>query len=258
MENKKCNHEWEEKENKLICKHCGKYELLLRETGQEGLKVGTKDDGTKYSVRDTRNRYFYPYEWKDFMSNVSDKNKIIFETLIITGARIQEAMMIKKSHIKIDKKYLILYTTKIKARKQERKSKSRDISLSKHFIRKIKAYMASVKDSDYIFLDNNKCNGLTEKEIKKIAHKKSLNVYQIFKRAMVKTEIEDVYNFSLHNIRKTCGMWLKALNVKESEICLRLGHNMNTYLEHYSSSDIFNQSQRQEMINILGDIYGLK
>jgi len=259
MEVIKCQHDWKEDKNKLVCSKCSKYELLLKETDKEGLKTGTKDDGTKYSVRDNRSRYFFPDEWKEFISKVPERNKIIFETLIMTGARIQEAMMIKKGHIKFDKKYLILYTTKIKARKRERKPVSRNVSLSKSYLRKIKSFTNAIKDNDYIFLNNDKCKDLATKEVKEnFAYKKSLNVYQLFKRILKKTNIEDTYNFSLQNIRKTHGMWLKCLNIKLEEICLRLGHDPNTYLKHYGSADIFDQYDKPKMINILGDIYNLK
>jgi len=41
--------------------------------------------------------------------------------------------------------------------------------------------------------------------------------------------------FSLHNIRKTTGMWLKTVqrrgyDLDVSEICMRLGHDHNTFL----------------------------
>ncbi len=259
MEKIKCQHNYEEKKNKLICSKCGKSELLLRETEKEGLQVGIKEDGKTYSVRDNRNRYFYPNEWNEFIKNVSDKLTIIFLILIITGARIREAMMIKKRHIKWDKHYVILYTTKIKAKKQERKSKTRDVSLSKSLLRKLKEHTKNMNDNDYIFLNNEKCKGLTEKEIKEsIAENKCKNVYQIFKRALAKTTIEDTYNFSLHNIRKTCGMYLKCLKIPSEEICLRLGHDIDTYLKHYGSADIFDPNTKKDMINILGDIYGLR
>jgi hypothetical protein len=29
----------------------------------EGVRIGVKKDGTKYSVRDDRSRYFFPEEW---------------------------------------------------------------------------------------------------------------------------------------------------------------------------------------------------
>jgi integrase len=254
----KCKHEWIVQGNKNVCKKCGKSDLLLKDTNYDGLKIGIKSNGLKYSVRTNRHRYFFPNEWEDFITKCSENYKIIFETLLITGARIQEAMMIKKSHIKIDNRYLILYTTKVKAKKQEKKSKQREITLPKSYLRLLKTYINEMKDDDYIFLNNKKLIGLDINQIKKIAKKKSLDVYQAFKRILNKTKIEDKWNFSLHNIRKTTGMWLKTLNVKMEEICFRLGHDMNTYNEHYGSSDRFEARDKTIIANKFSGIYGIQ
>jgi integrase len=258
MEQQRCHHDMKESENKLVCVKCNKSELLLRETDNDGLRIGTKVDGKKYLVRDSRNKYFFPEEWLSFIKHVSPSKKIFFETLIMTGARIQEVMMIKKRHIQFDRNFIVLYTTKVKAKKQERKSKERNVSISKRFTRKIKSYTLGMDDNDYIFLNNDKCKDKTEKEVKNIAHKKGMNVYQIFKRTLNKTEIEDTYNYSLHNIRKTHGMWLTTLGIQLNEICQRLGHDANTYIKHYGSTDIFSNRDKKMIIEILGDIYGFK
>ena len=83
-------------------------------------------------------------------------------------------------------------------------------------------------------------------------------VSQMLKRTLKKIEMKDWYNFSLHNIRKTHGNWLKALEIPAEEICLRLGHDFNTYLKHYGSATIFDRKDKLLMIRILGDVYGLK
>ena len=61
--------------------------------------------------------------------------------------------------------------------------------------------------------------------------------------------------FSLHNIRKTHGNWLKSLGIDGSEICSRLGHDYNTFLKAYGSTDVFTYQDRQEIRIILGDLY---
>ena len=58
-------------------------------------------------------------------------------------------------------------------------------------------------------------------------------------------------------------MWLKTLQTRGkdldiSEICGRLGHDYNTFLKHYGSPSIFTDQQRDLMVDILGDVYGLK
>jgi integrase len=87
--------------------------------------------------------------------------------------------------------------------------------------------------------------------------------WQLLRRKLKKLGVADYWQYSLHNIRKTHGMWLKTLqhrgtDLDVSEICMRLGHDMNTFLKHYGSPSIFGDADRDRMIDILGDIYGLK
>jgi hypothetical protein len=88
-------------------------------------------------------------------------------------------------------------------------------------------------------------------------------VWRLMRRNLIAAGIKDYYNFSLHNIRKSGGMYLKTLipfsrEITEGEICMRLGHDMNTFLKHYGSPSIFNERDKIAMIKILGDVYGLK
>lgn len=225
----------------------------------DGLKEGIKSDGKKYTVRDYRNRYFFPDEWNEFFNLINKDKSFIFEVLIMTGSRIEESLCIKTNHIRWDRNYLTLFVTKIKAKKGETKPTPRDISFSSSFGRKLKKYISDnkLKDGDYLFLDNSK-EYPTRELLKKETANNKVAISQLMKRALQKTKIKDWYNFSLHNIRKTHGMWLKALDVKFEEICKRLGHDANTYLKHYGSADIFDRRDRQMMIKILGDIYGLQ
>lgn len=207
----------------------------------EGLKVGTKSDGTKYSVRDDRSRFFFPNEWENFISKIKPESKLIFETLIQTGARIEEALNIKPKDFDWDRNNLTLRVTKIKARKGESIGKARTLTVSSQFTRKVRSYINQHKigDNDLVF------------SISKQA------VWQMMRRKL-KEVVKDDWNFGLHNIRKTHGNWLKALEIPAEEICLRLGHDFNTYLKHYGSPNIFDRKDKMIMIRILGDVYGFK
>jgi len=71
------------------------------------------------------------------------------------------------------------------------------------------------------------------------------------------------WEFSLHNIRKTTGMWLKTVqrrgyDLDGDEICMRLGHDHNTFLQHYGSPSIFTEQHRDKIVEILGDVYNLR
>ena len=216
--------------------------LTLIPTSKEGLRIGIKSDGKKYSVRDDRNRFFYPDEWIKFISKIKPNKRLIYETLLQTGARIEEALHIKPKDFDWERHNVNLRVTKIKAKKEERVGKARNIPVSSQYIRKVRSYISknNLKDDDLLF------------PITKQA------VYQMLRRGLKKAGIKDYWNFSLHNIRKTHGNWLKALNISAEEICTRLGHDFNTYLKHYGSPNIFDRRDKIQMVNILGDVYGLK
>ena len=59
---------------------------------------------------------------------------------------------------------------------------------------------------------------------------------------------------SVHNLRKTHGQYLVALDVNIANICKRLGHDMNTFLGSYCSADIFVDNDRVLIKQILGDL----
>lgn len=208
----------------------------------EGLKEGIKCDGTKYSVRDDRSRYFFPEEWIRFFDAIKQEKQPIYDCLINTGARIEEALNIKPKDFDWDRNNLTLRVTKMKAAKGERVGKPRTFVISSQFVRRMRKYINDKKlgDEDFLF------------QITKQA------VYQLLRRTLKKIEIKDWYNFSLHNIRKTHGNWLKTMEIPAEEICLRLGHDFNTYLKHYGSASIFDRKDKILIIKILGDVYGFK
>lgn len=216
--------------------------LNLEKTETEGIRVGTKSNGVKYSVREDRSRFFFPEEWERFIRKVRINKRLIFETLIQTGARIEEALNLQPRDFDWTRNNLTLRVTKIKARKKEKVGKARTLPVSSQYIRKVRAYINknNTLDKDYLFP--------TDKNA----------VYKMMKRVLRRAEIKDDWNFSLHNIRKTHGNWLKALEVPAEEICTRLGHDFNTYLKHYGSPNIFDRKDKVLMIKILGDVYGFK
>lgn len=233
--------------------HKGKKEVkrlsLKPVPGKEGLFVGIKSDGKKYTVRKDRHRYFYPHEWIKFLDWVPEKRKILFETLLQTGARIEECLNLKPKDFIWENNSLTLRVTKSKASKGESKvlgGRARSFGVSSQFIRKIRKHIRDnkIKDEDLIF-------NITKQ-----------GVSQLFKRCLKKAGLKS-WEFSLHNIRKTSGMWLKTVqrrgyDLDVSEICMRLGHDHNTFLKHYGSPSIFTDQQRDKIVDILGDVYKLR
>jgi len=208
----------------------------------QGLKVGTKSDGRKYSVRDDRNRFFYPDEWLIFIQNIKPEKRILYETLLQTGARIEEALNLKPMDFDWTRNNVTLRVTKLKAKKKERMGKARTMPVSSQYIRRVRAHIKQekIKDSEFLF------------KVSKQA------VWQMLRRGLIKAGIKDNWNFGLHNIRKTTGNWLKALDISAEEICLRLGHDFDTYLKHYGSPNVFDRRDRGVMTKIVGDLYGFK
>lgn len=204
------------------------------------LKSLTRSNGMKYTVRANRDRFFYPNEWMSFYDSLKDSQKMTFDFLMQTGCRINEAIHVKAGDIDFERNTIILRVTKVKAKKGEKNPRPRTISISTQFARRLKKYVNENK------LNNDSYLGLLSAPASHIAMKKTLQ----------NIGIKDWYMFSIHNIRKTHGNYLKALQVTaESEICKRLGHDYNTFLKAYVSADIFTFKDRQDMRMILGDLY---
>lgn len=208
----------------------------------EGLKIGIKKDGKKYSVRDDRGRYFWPEEWNKFFEALKKEKQPIYDTLINTGARIDEALNIKPKDFDWERNNLTLRVTKRKSTKDERVGKPRTFQISSQFTRRMKKYIVdkNIKDDELMFKITTQA------------------VYQLLRRTLIKIEVKDWFNFSLHNIRKTHGNYLKALGIDSGEICYRLGHDLNTFIKHYGSANIFDRKDKIIMVKILEDVYGFK
>lgn len=218
--------------------------------GKPGLYEKIKDNGIKYTVRADRNRYFFPDEWKKFRNCLKDgEQKLIFDILLQTGARIDEALHLTPSDIHQHNNTITLRVTKVKSKKGESKTlggKKRNFSVDSKFMKRLKKYI--------------KENNIQPDE--RIIKKTKQGVFELFKRKLKKANLPE-WEFSLHNIRKTHGMWLKTVqrrgeDLDMSEICMRLGHDYPTFLNHYGSPSIFTDQDRDKIIDILGDIYKLR
>jgi len=76
----------------------------------------------------------------------------------------------------------------------------------------------------------------------------------MLKRRLKSLGFLDWEKFSLHNIRKTYGQWMRIYDIKTEEICYRLGHDMATYFLHYGNPLIFGNNEKMEINNILGQV----
>ena len=200
-------------------------------------KVITRTDGKPYTVRRDRRRYFYPDEWDRFYDALRDKNKPLFDFLINTGARIDEAVHIRPMDFDFARNNVRLWKTKTKAKKGETQGKPRTISLSSKYCRRAAKACNGKKPDEYLWMTSTQAANC------------------LMKRTLKRIGVKDPYNFSLHNIRKSSGMWLKSIGVGAEEICLRLGHDYNTYLSHYGSADIFSDKDVRRIEAFYDDLY---
>jgi|TARA_R100001530_G_scaffold34477_3_gene26930 integrase len=237
--------------------------LVLKKSKFDGLLIGTKSDGTKYSVRTDRRRYFFPDEWIEFISQFKNKeHKFFFITLLHTGARIMEALNLKYEDINTERNSINFKI--VKQRKAKKNfyaiGKSRGFFVSNNYIKEYKSFIRNKKinNNEYIFLDNSKLpqnyDSLDNNEKKQYYTSKTISYSNMLKRKLKKTTIKDWYNFSPHNIRKTYGMWMRTFNIEMAELCYRLGHDMDTFMAHYGSSLIFTDSEKRKIFKIMGDV----
>lgn len=198
----------------------------------------TRKDGKKYTIRQSRDRVFLPSEWLKFFDKLGSKrDKLLFEFLINTGARINEVRNIKVRDIDFKEKTIWLKV--VKRRNDFSTGKIRKIPISSKFCKRLKN---QIKDNK---LSPEDTFNLLSTPAGNTAMKKALN----------KSGIEDWKMFSCHNVRKTLETWLMAINVNEIKLLPHFGHNKATAVTHYLSTDIFNAQEKSIIKRIVGNLY---
>lgn len=261
--NKKSHrHNFKKEKNYLICS-CGKKILALENSDKDGLLKGKKQNGINYSVRKDRRRYFFPDEWNNFIKLINNrKHRFFFIVSLHTGGRIMEILNLKHEDIDIDRETIKFSIVKQRKAKKDfyAMGKTRGFFVSSELIKEYKSYIRGQKINlkDYIFLDNDKLpvnyGDLDNSERKKYYSSKVVSYSKMLKTKIKKSKIKDYWNFSHHNIRKTYGMWMRTFNFEMSELCYRMGHDIDTYLAHYGSSLIFTEEERRKIQRIMGDV----
>lgn len=189
-------------------------------------------------TKSDKNRFLYPSEWKAFLKEIENrKSKLLYELQFNTGARFDEVIHLRTIDFDFERSNVRLWKTKTKAKKGEKVGTPRTISLSSEFSKRMKKFCQDKKPDEYLF---------------KISQ---AGYNQLLKRTLEKLDVKGAKEFSSHNIRKTHGMYLKALGIDVGEICTRLGHDVNTYIKHYGSADIFSESDMRGIRELLGDLY---
>lgn len=196
-----------------------------------------RNNGTTYSVRDHRDRFFYPKEWMQFFDKLKESQKFTFECLINTGARINEARNIRKEDIDFNNRRLILRVTKVMSLLKQKNPRPRTIPISTQFIRHLKAHFKEKAAKDII--------GILSTPAANIAMKK----------ALTRAGIKDWQMFSVHNVRKTLETWMVALNIEDFKITSHFGHSHAVAARHYVSADAFTYQEKEMIRKIIGDLF---
>ena len=206
-------------------------------SGMIGSTKIIKANGEEYTIRNNRHRYFFPDEWIAFYDALKPRQKITFNFLINTGARINEARMIQVSDIDFDRNSIVLRWTK--GRMTDGSRKMRVLSISSQFSKWIKGVVKeyNLKAEDYF----------------PILSTPAANI--CMKKTLQKVGIKDWSMFSIHNVRKTLETWLISLDIDSLKIIKHFGHTMTVAAKFYVSSDTFNYADKQIIRQVIGDLY---
>ncbi len=196
-----------------------------------------RKDGKKYTMREDKLRFFFPDEWMSFYDVLKLKQKITFEFLINTGARINECRGIRVADVDFDRNSIILRNTK--TRNKDGSHKIRVISVSGKFIKFLKGLIRTYNlklDDSFPVLSTPASN---------IAMDKALGI----------VGIKDKENFSVHSVRKTLEVWLLALGVDSLKVSKHMGHTIQVAQKYYVSPDTFSWEDKNQIREILGNLY---
>jgi len=210
---------------------------------QRGTSQIVRGNGKRYTIRNNRQRFFFPDEWNAFYDCLKESQKPTFEFLINTGARIMEIQNIKISDCDFERGNVVLRVTK---RIINRPGKQKEGT------RTIRILSVSTKFCRYLQKIIRK-NNLKQDDFFPILSTPAANI--AMKKALQKAGIEDYDMFSLHNCRKTLECWLMALGIDSFKMVKHFGHSINVALKHYLSPDIFNNEDKIMMRQIIGDLF---
>lgn len=190
-------------------------------------------------------RIFTPKEWNLFIELLEKKYPkkrykfgILYYLQLNTGARFNEAKNVKVKHIDLENKTIILKIVKSKSGFSD--GIPRIVPISTKFRNQLYEYIQenNLKGKDYL------CEKVSQ-----------AGYNQLLKRKLKEIGVEDWYNFSSHNLRKTLETWLVALDVGSLKILKHFGHFQQTALKYYVQVDNFSIGDKILMRKIIDDLY---
>lgn len=201
------------------------------------LEEFTRSNGKKYTKRESRERYFFPDEFKIFYDSLRKQQRFTFNFLINTGARINEIRSVKVADIDFERQNIVFRWTK--SRNKDGTRRIRTIPISTEFRKYLQKYVN----------DNN----IKQEDTLGVLSTPAANI--AMKKALVKAKIPDWQMFSVHSVRKTTEMYLLALNIDTTKVEKHMGHSLAIAMKYYISPDIFSWDDKNQMRDIIGDLY---
>lgn len=176
-------------------------------------------------------RFFYPAEWFQFIGVVSNLLHIfVFELLLNTGLRIQEAKNIRVRDINLDRNYLTVLKSKT--------GKQRQVFFSTQFRVKLKQHIAynKLQPENTLMIPSVQ---YLDRQIKKYCRKAG---------------ISNPEDFTCHTFRKTNENYLVAKNVNTMIITQHIGHTVNVATAYYVSQ-FLKPEEKTQIKMIIGDLF---
>lgn len=219
-----------------------------------GVAMIKQGNGRPYTVRNKRDRFFFPDEWMAFYDALKDgKQKITFKGLINTGARINELRNVKVKDIDFERGSIVLRITKrTVSMPVAKRIEMRNAGIPIKGVRKIRIISISSEFASYLKKVVKEYRLKPEDWLPVLSSPAS---HLSMKKALRKAGFNDWQMFSVHNVRKTLETWLLALDIDSFKVIKHFGHSGAIALKHYMSPDIFNYQDKTQMRQIIGDLF---
>lgn len=176
-------------------------------------------------------RFFYPEEWWKFTGVITNLYHLfIFEFLLNTGLRIQEARTLRIKNINLERKFLTILKSKT--------GKQRQVFFSTQFKSKLQQYILT--------------NKLQLDDTLKIPSVQFLDrrIKEYCKRAGISNPEE----FSCHSFRRTHENYLLVKNINSMVVTMQLGHSINVATQYYISQ-FMKPEEKNQIKSIIGDLF---
>ena len=199
--------------------------------------AGKKVSLRQYKRKQNLKRFFYPQEWLKFLQTIENQDhKFWFELLLHTGARIDEARAIQVKDVNLERETLVIKKPK---RSLGATNKQREIEISTYIKNRMVSY---VKQKNLGKFDTF---GIPSTQF----------MDKVIKQYCEKAGIEDYYDFSCHNLRKTCEQYLIALNVNVLSVQAHIGHTIDVIFAHYVGTSLFKMEDKILIRTIMDNLF---